>query len=148
MRGESNRQETMLSLWTPEQRVPADHPLRKIKASAGRELKRLSGLFDEMYSDTGQPSVPPERVSKAWSLPALYSIRSERLLCEQLGYNLLFRWLLDMNQVEKSFDATVFCKNRQRLLTHEMRMLFFDNVVKSAQGGGWSARIILRWTQR
>jgi hypothetical protein len=95
MRGEPNRQETMLSLWTPKQRMPADHPLRNIKALADRELKRLSRVFDEMYSDTGRPSVPPERV-----------------------------------------------------LAHEVGKLFFDNVVKSAQGGVWSARIILRWIQR
>lgn len=136
MRGETNRQETMLSLWTPEQRVPADHPLRKIKVLADRELKRLSPVFDEMYSHTGRPSVPPERVLKALLLMALYTIRSERQLCEQLDYNLLFRWFLDMNQVESCFDATVFCKNRERLLEHEVGKLFFDNVVKSAQDGG------------
>lgn len=134
MRGESNRQETMLSLWTPEQRVPADHPIRKIKALADRELKRLSPVFDAMYSHTGRPSVPPERVLKARLLMALYSVRSERQLCEQLDYNLLYRWFLDMNQVEESFDATVFSKNRQRLLEHEVGKLFFDGVVKTAQG--------------
>ena len=107
MRGEPDRQETMLSLWTPEQRVPQDHPLRKIKTLADRELKRLSPVFDAMYSTTGRPSVPPERVLKALLLMALYSIRSERQLCEQLDYNLLFRWFLDMNQIEESFDATV-----------------------------------------
>ena len=80
MRGEPNRQETMLSLWTPEQRVPADHPLRKIKILADRELRRLSPVFDAMYSHTGRPSVPPERVLKALLLMALYSIRSERQL--------------------------------------------------------------------
>jgi len=136
MRGEPNRQETMLSLWTPEQRVPVDHPLRKIKISADRELKRLSPVFDAMYSTTGRPSVPPERVLKALLLMALYSIRSERQLCEQLDYNLLFRWFLDMNQIEESFDATVFCKNRERLLEHEVGKLFFDGVVKTAQGEG------------
>ena len=136
MRGEPDRQETMLSLWTPEQRVPQDHPLRKIKTLADRELKRLSPVFDAMYSTTGRPSVPPERVLKALLLMALYSIRSERQLCEQLDYNLLFRWFLEMNQIEESFDATVFSKNRQRLLEHEVGKLFFDGVVKTAQGEG------------
>ncbi len=136
MRGESNRQETFLSLWTPEQRVPADHPIRKIKKLADQELKRLSPVFDTMYSSTGRPSVPPERVLKALLLMALYSVRSERQMCEQLDYNLLFRWFLDMNQVEDSFDATVFSKNRQRLLEHEVGKLFFDGVVKTAQNGG------------
>ncbi len=136
MRGESNRQETMLSLWTPEQRVPTDHPIRRIKKLADQELKRLSPVFDAMYSHTGRPSVPPERVLKALLLMALYSVRSERQMCEQLDYNLLFRWFLDMNQVEDSFDATVFSKNRQRLLEHEVGKLFFDGVVKTAQNGG------------
>ena len=136
MRGESNCQETMLSLWTPEQRVPKDHPLRKIKALADGELKRLSPVFDEMYSTTGRPSVPPERVLKGQLLMALYSIRSERQLCEQLDYNLLYRWFLDMNQIEATFDATVFSKNRERLLAHEVGTLFFDSVVKTAQRGG------------
>jgi len=136
MRGEPDRQETMSSLWTPEQRVPADHPLRKIKILADRELRRLSPVFDAMYSTTGRPSVPPERVLKALLLMVLYSIRSERQLCEQLDYNLLFRWFLEMNQIEESFDATVFCKNRQRLLAHEVGQLFFDGVVKTAQGEG------------
>jgi transposase len=136
MRGEPNRQETMLSIWTPEQRVPLDHPLRKIKGLADRELRRLSPVFEAMYSQTGRPSVPPERVLKALLLMALYSVRSERQLCEQLDYNLLFRWFLDMNQIEESFDATVFSKNRERLLAHEVGKLFFDGVVKTAQGEG------------
>jgi transposase len=97
----------MLNLWTPEHRVPADHPFRKIKVLADRELKRLSPVFDEMSSATGCPSVPPERVMKARLLMALYSVRSERQLCEQLDYSLLFRWFLDMNQIEEGFEATV-----------------------------------------
>jgi transposase len=113
-----------------------DHPIRKIKVLADRELQRLSPVFDAMYSTTGRPSVPPERVLKALLLMALYSVRSERQLCEQLDYNLLFRWFLDMNQIEESFDATVFSKNRQRLLEHEVGKLFFDGVVKVAQNGG------------
>lgn len=140
MRGEANRQEVMLSLWTPEQRVPQDHPLRQIKALCDRELKRLSPVFDEMYSTTGRPSVPPERVLKGQLLMALYSIRSERQLCEQLDYNLLFRWFLDMNQIEESFDATVFSKNRERLLSHEVGRLFFDSVVQRAQRDGLISR--------
>jgi transposase len=136
MRGQDERQETMLSLISPEERVPKDHPLRRIKQMADRELTRLSGVFDRMYSHTGRPSVPPERILKSMLLMALYSVRSERQLCEQLEYNLLFRWFLDMNMVEASFDATVFSKNRERLLAHEVGRLFFDAVVTQARHGG------------
>jgi transposase len=136
VRGEINRQETMLSLLTPEQRVPPDHPLRKIKALADSQLRRLSSVFEEMYSHTGRPSIPPEVVLKSLLLIALYSVRSERQFCEQLDYNLLYRWFLDMNLVEASFDATVFSKNRERLLEHEVGYLFFDGIVKVAQGEG------------
>ena len=115
MRGISEKQAVMLSLISPETRVPKDHPLRRIKAMADRELERLSRVFDEMYSHTGRPSIPPERVLKSLVLIALYSVRSERQFCEQLDYNLLFRWFLDMNMVEESFDPTVFTKNRERL---------------------------------
>lgn len=136
MRGEINRQETMLSSWTPEQRVPSDHPLRRIKAFADKELKGLSGVFDEMYSLTGRPSIPPERVLKSLLLISLYSVRSERQFCEQLDYNILFRWFLDMDMVESSFDATVFSKNRERLLEHEVGRLFFDGIIRIAQQEG------------
>src|SRR5215475_16069971 len=88
------------------------HPLRLIKAIADQELSGLSKVFDRMYSKVGRPSVAPEKILKSLLLIALYSVRSERQFCEQLGYNLLFRWFLDMELEEESFDATVFSKNR------------------------------------
>ncbi|MGB8930108.1 MAG: transposase, partial [Anaeromyxobacteraceae bacterium] len=106
----------MLSLVTPDQRVPKDHPLRKVKTLADAALAAISSTFDEMYSKVGQPSIPPERLLKSTLLMASYSVRSERLFCEQLDYNLLFRWFLDMDGVEESFDHSTFSRNRQRLV--------------------------------
>jgi transposase len=104
----------MLSLVAPEQRVPQAHPLRRIKQLADTALQALSPTFDEMYSAGGRPSVPPERLLKSTLLMAFYTVRSDRLFCEQLEYNLLFRWFLDMDMVEESFDHSTFSKNRQR----------------------------------
>ena len=98
----------MLCLLSPEDRVPPDHPLRRVKALADAALAALSPTFDAMYSETGRPSVAPERLLKAMLLIAFYSVRSDRQFCEQLDYNLLFRWFLDMDMVEESFDATTF----------------------------------------
>ena len=136
MRGISEKQSVMLSLISPESRVPKDHPLRQIKAMADQELKRLSARFDQMYSHTGRPSIPPEAILKSLLLIALYSVRSERQFCEQLDYNLLFRWFLDMNMIQESFDPTVFTKNRERLMEHEVGRLFFDAVVGQARKAG------------
>lgn len=119
-----------------EKRVPAEHPLRKIKGMADQELQGLSSVFSEMYSPTGRPSIPPERMLKALLLIALFSVRSERQFCEQLDYNLLFRWFLDMELIEESFDPTVFTKNRQRLLEHEVGRRFFDAIVRRAREAG------------
>lgn len=136
MRGTHERQATMLSIISPEQRVPKDHPLRKIKKMADDELKNLSRVFDKMYSSTGRPSIPPERILKSMLLIALYSVRGERQFCEQLDYNILFRWFLDMNIIEDSFDHSVFTKNRERLMEHEVGHLFFDAIVNKANKGG------------
>lgn len=136
MRGTQERQATMLAVISIENRVPKDHPLRRIKAMADRELLKLSGVFDRMYSTVGRPSVAPEKILKSLLLIALYSVRSERQFCEQLDYNLLFRWFLDMELVEESFDATVFTKNRERLMEHEVGRLFFDAVVGQARRAG------------
>src|SRR6188472_1320199 len=116
MRGENTKQSSMLCLMSPESLVPAKHPLRRVKALAEVVLQRLSPVFDEMYSAEGRPSVPPERLLKSSLLMALYSVRSETLFCEQLGYNMLFRWFLDMDMTEGTFDQTTFTKNRERLL--------------------------------
>jgi transposase len=100
---------------------------------ADHVLDDMSSLFDEMYAETGRPSVPPERLLKSMVLMALYTIRSERQFCEQLDYNLLFRWFLGMNMVEDSFDASTFSKNRERLMAHEVAYVFFHSVVEKAR---------------
>jgi transposase len=133
MRGYDSKQSTMLSLMSPEERVPEKHPLRAIKRLADAALVRLSPVFEVMYSAVGRPSVPPERLLKASLLMALYTVRSERLFCEQLDYNLLFRWFLDMNMVEAGFDHSTFSANRERLLKHEVAQLFFGEVVAMAR---------------
>ena len=104
MRGEERQQRSMLMVHKPGDRVPRDHPLRRIKKLADAALAELSPIFDEMYSAVGRPSIPPERLLKSLLLMALYTVRSERLFCEQLDYNLLFRWFLDMDMDEPSFD--------------------------------------------
>ena len=133
MRGQQEPQVTMLAFVDLESRVPPDHPLRIIKALADHALAALSSEFDRMYAEVGRPSIPPERLLKASLLIALYSVRSERAFCEDLDYNLLFRWFLDMNLMERSFDPTVFTKNRQRLLEHRVGQQLFDEVVAEAQ---------------
>src|SRR5215813_1631368 len=120
MRGEERRQRSMLMVVDVEQRIPQDHPLRRIKQVTERVLKNLSPIFDQMYSSVGRPSIPPERLLKASLLMALYTIRSERLLCEQLEYNLLWRWFLDLEMDEPRFDHSTFSRNRARLLEHEV----------------------------
>lgn len=136
MRGTPDRQASMLALISIEARIPTGHPLRRIKRMADQELLGLSRVFDRMYSNVGRPSVAPEKILKSLLLIALYSVRSERQFCEQLGYNLLFRWFLDMELIEESFDATVFSKNRERLMEHEVGRLFFEAVVGQARGAG------------
>jgi transposase len=132
MRGLQDKQTSMWAFVSIEERIPIEHPLRRIKKLADQQLVKLSGVFNQMYSQVGRPSIAPERVLKSLLLMALYSVRSERQLCEQLGYNLLFRWFLDMELEEESFDATVFSKNRERLLEHEVGRLFFQAVVKTS----------------
>jgi transposase len=123
----------MLSLVSPEKRVPKDHPIRRIKAMADAELARLSPLFDEMYGSMGRPSIPPETLLKASLLIALFSVRSERQFCERLDYDLMFRYFLDMNLDEESFDASTFAKNKERLLKADVARLFFEGVVRQAK---------------
>ncbi len=136
MRGRKDPQATMLAFVDLEERVPHDHPIRIIKALADRALERLSREFDRMYSRVGRTSVPPERLLKASLLISLYSVRSERAFCEEMEYILLFRWFLDMNLVERSFDPTVFTKNRRRLLKHRIGQALFDEVVLEADRQG------------
>ncbi|HKM80539.1 MAG TPA: IS5 family transposase [Candidatus Acidoferrum sp.] len=133
MRGHDRPQATMLTVVNPEKRVPANHPIRLIKALAGVALKELSPLFEQMYSEVGRPSIPPERLLKASLLMALYTVRSERMFCEQLDYNLLFRWFLDLNWDEPGFDHSSFSRNRARLLEHDVAGEFFRTVVAEAR---------------
>ena len=133
MCGENSTQGHMFTYVSPEQRVPADHPLRAIKESADQVLKELSSTFRAMYSQVGRPSIPPERMLKAQVLIALYSVRSDRLFCETLDYNILFRWFLDMSLEEPTWDASTFSKNRDRLLKHDVATKFFDAVVRMAR---------------
>jgi transposase len=133
MRGADSKQSSMLCLMSPDSRVRADHPLRAIKKLADKALGEMSSLFDGMYAETGRPSVPPERMLKAMVLMALYTVRSERRFCEQLDYDMLFRWFLDMNMVEASFDASSFSKNRQRLMDHHVAHVFFHRIVEQAR---------------
>ena len=123
----------MLLAVTADQLVPADHPIRRIKPIVQSVLARLSPLFDEMYARRGRPSIPPEHLLKASLLIALFSVRSERQFCERLQYDLLFKWFLDLNVGDRSFDPTTFTKNRERLLRHEVADAFFAEVVSEAR---------------
>jgi len=136
MRGEQRRQRSMLLVINLEERIPKEHPLRRIKLLADTALKGLSATFDQMYSALGRPSIPPERLLKASLLMALYTIRSERMFCEQLTYNLLFRWFLDLELDQASFEHSSFTTNRDRLLEHEIAGEFFRGIVAQAQALG------------
>jgi transposase len=124
MRGRERQQEGIFSYLSPESRVPPDHPLRAIRVYADEALRRMSRVFERMYSERGRDSVPPETLLKSTLLMALYSVRSERLFCEMLDYNLLFRWFLGMSIDEASFDHSTFSKNRMRLLSHQVAQRF------------------------
>jgi transposase len=133
MRGESSKQTSMLVLRSPETMVPQEHPIRVVKALADAALKEISGKLDGMYATGGRASIPPEWLLKGSLLIALYSVRSERMLCEQLGYNMLFRWFLDMDMTEMPFDHSTFSKNRERLMKHDVAQEFFRQIVGQAQ---------------
>ena len=132
MRGEYVQQ-VAFTLVQPAQRVPKDHPIRRIKGLADAELRNLSPVFDVMYSAVGRPSIPPERLLKACLLIALFSVRSERQLCERLDYDLMFRFFLDMDMESPTFDASTFAKNKERLLQADVARQFFEGVVRQAQ---------------
>ena len=136
MRGRRNRQSTMLAFIDLDERVPLNHPLRIIKRVADDVLYRISADFDRMYSRIGRASVPPERLLKALLLISLYSMRSERAFCQELDYNLLYRWFLDMDLMEPSFDAAAFTKNRRRLLRHKAGRKLFEEEAREADRRG------------
>ena len=133
MRGTDTQQSGMFSYLSPEERVPEKHPLRAIRGMTDEVLKGLSAKFNELYSATGRPSIAPEKLLRALLLQILYTVRSERLLMEQLQYNLLFRWFVGLNMEEPVWVATVFTKNRERLLEGEIAGLFFAGVLAQAR---------------
>jgi transposase len=133
MRGTKEKQIVMLSSLTPDQLVPQDHPIRKIKPIVDRALSELSPIFNQMYAEIGRPSIPPEHLLKACLLIALYSIRSERQFCERLRYDLLFKWFLDLNIMDESFNYSVFSKNKARLLEHQVARELLGKVIEEAR---------------
>jgi transposase len=133
MRGDDQQQQAMFSVLSPEKRVPAEHPLRMIRGMVDRVLIELSPEFDALYARTGRPSIPPEKLLRALLLQVLYTVRSERLLMEQLDYNLLFRWFVGLNMDEAVWDPTTFSKNRQRLLAGDIARAFFARVLAQAR---------------
>ena len=136
MRGADHQQSTMFSYISAERRVPREHPLRAIRAMADRALKELGPRFDAIYASSGRPSIAPERLLRALLLQVLYTVRSERLLMEQLDYNFLFRWFVGLSLDERVWDATVFSKNRDRLLAGEVADGFFAAVLSQARAQG------------
>jgi len=133
MRGSDHQQSAMFSYLSPEQRVPSDHPLRAIRLITDTILKQLSQVFSRMYAKLGRRSIPPEKLLRALLLQVLYTVRSERILMEQLEYNLLFRWFVGLNMDEPVWDVTVFTKNRKRLLKADVAKQFFQLVVEQAR---------------
>src|ERR1700675_763498 len=132
MRGHDEVQDGMFSYISTEQRVPADHPLRRVRALVDAALQQMSPQFSELYACNGRPSVAPEKLLRALLLQFFYSVRSERLLLEQLQYNLLFRWFVGLSTDDAVWDVTVFTKNRERLLEGEIAEKFFQQVLEPA----------------
>jgi len=133
MRGSDPKQDGMFSYVSPERRVPAEHPLRPLRTMVDGILKLMSPRFAKLYADRGRPSIPPERLLRALLLQILYTVRSERLLMEQLNYNLLFRWFVGMGMDEVVWHHAVFSKNRERLLNEEVAEVFFQQVLERAK---------------
>jgi transposase len=136
MRGDDPRHDAMFSYITPEARVRADHPLRPIRQMTDAALQRLSPRFDRLYSATGRPSIPPEKLLRALLLQLLYSIRSERLLMEELDYNILYRWFVGLSLDDPIWDPTTFTKNRDRLLDGDVADAFFAEVLAAIKADG------------
>jgi transposase len=137
MRGQEERQEELFSYISLEKRVPTEHPLRKVLEMTNRALGELSPRLEGLYATVGRPSIPPEQLLRALVLQALYSVRSERQLMEQLDYNLLFRWFVGLRADDRVWDATVFTKNRDRLLEAEIAERFYLAVLGQAKEQGW-----------
>jgi transposase len=136
MRGIDYQQGDVFSYLSPEQRVRKDHPLRAVRAMTDEILERMSPLFDAMYAEGGRPSIPPEKLLRAQFLQMLYSVRSERLLMEEIDYSILYRWFVGLNLDEQVWDATSFTKNRDRLLEAAVAKEFLAQVVERARAAG------------
>src|SRR6202166_813137 len=134
MRGDDNLQEGIFSYVSPEKRVPADHPLRPIRKMVDEILTEMSPQFAKLYSEVGRPSIAPERLLRSLLLQVLYSVRSERMLIEQLEYNLLFRWVVGLAMDDAVWAPTTFTKNRDRLLEGDIARAFLEDVVAQARG--------------
>jgi transposase len=136
MRGGDEQQSQIFSYLSPEARVRKDHPLRAIRVMVDEGLAQMSGSFNAMYADVGRPSIAPEKLLRAQLLQMLYTVCSERLLMEEMDYNLLFRWFVGLNADDAVWDATVFTKNRDRLLEAEVAKQFLARVVAQAGAKG------------
>src|SRR5215203_1564588 len=134
MRGADEQPGSMFSYVSLEARVPVDHPLRAIRRITDRALEQLSSRFGTLYINFGRPSIPPEKLLRALLLQALYTIRSERQLIEQIDYNLLFRWFVGLGMDDAVWAPTTFTKNRDRLLEGDIARAFFEDVVAQARG--------------
>jgi transposase len=132
MRGDGNQQGAMFSYVTLEQRIPANHPIREIRRLVDECLRAMDATFSAMYSDRGRPSIAPERLLRAQLLMVLYSISGEERLMEQLNYNLLFRWFVGLEMDDAVWDATVFSKNRERLIEADVSQQLLLTVVEQA----------------
>jgi transposase len=139
MRGTDHQQIHMFSYLSPEARIRKDHPLRTMRAMVDEVLCALSQPFDRMYAGEGRTSIAPEKLLRAQLLQMLYSIRSERLVMEEIDYNMLFRWFVGLNLDEEVWDATAFTKNRDRLLEAEVARQFLAQVVEQARQKGLSS---------
>jgi transposase len=139
MRGTPKAQPEFIFVLDINRCVPANHPLRIIKSQVDAVLKKLSPLFNELYEEFGRPSIPPEQLLKSRILMALHSVRSERLFCEQPGYNLLWLWFLDRDPNEGPFDHSVFSRNYQRVMSTDVAKRFFDEVYKLSREQGWAS---------
>ena len=136
MRGHDEQTTHMFSYLSPEQRVPADHPRRAVRALTDEALQTMSRRFASLYATTGRPSIPPEQLLRALLLQVLYTVRSERLLMEELNDNLLFRWFVGLNMDDPVWHPTTFTKNRDRLLSGDVAAAFFDAVQAHARVAG------------
>ena len=147
MRGDDRQQNELFSYGSLEERVAAGHPLRRIRGLADQALARLSARFDDIYGDTGRPSIAPEKLLRAMLLQILFRIRSERQLMGQTEYNMLFRWFIGLSMDDAVWVPTVFTKNRERLIQHQAVVVFFNEVLAVAKSAGFQVSISA-WTAR